>query len=510
MSEQKIEQDLKFQAFDYQEYIEKYATSFVNGFISNIFSDGIISEVDVETLKKYFASPDNYQKELESITQYYYISNGEVFQLFDMAKVLPTLNYKIDAFDKNKQYDKNANIINKMLHKVKHKTLTRDVISQTITSGTLCGIWLGGKNNPYFYVFDNLQYVFPSHRINGEWVVTVDLEWLSKMSDNEREVFFSNLSPYITESMYKKYKSNTTNEKYKYIHLPQDRTSVILTHTLKRNQNRGIGWAVQGMYDILHKKKLRDLEKTVANKIINAVAVLTVGSDKNPEYANIKLPSPLKKKIHSGVKAALEKNSTNGVSVITIPEFAQLVFPDIKADGSLDPKKFESINKDILTSFGISPAMTSGDGGNFASAKINLDVFYKRLSVLLEEIENEIYGKLFNLVLPSNQSDNFYMTYDKEPPLTNKEKVDILLKLHSQEGFSLKAVIDSLNGVDFDSYINQSIHEQEVLKLPEKIQPYKSAYTSGNNDDNGRPSNENPETEGAEKSKNNDSNSLPE
>jgi hypothetical protein len=497
--------ELEREQFDYQSYISTY----VEGFVSKLFSNGIINEVEAEKLKEYFSNPDQYQKELEQISEYYYISNGEIFQLFDAARVLPTLNYKIDAFDKSKSFEKYSSLINKVLYKIRHKTLTRDILSQTVHTGTLCGIWLGDKNNPYFYIFDDLDYVFPSHRVNGQWVVAVDMAWFEGMTEYQRKVQLKNLSPYITQRDYNNYLKD--REKYKYKYLPQERTAVIRTHTLKRNQNRGIGWATQGLYDILHKKKLRDLEKAVANKIINAVAILKIGSDKNNgEYSNLKLPKAVKKKVHSGVKAALEKNSKDGITVVAIPDFADLEFPDINSGDSLDPKKFESINNDIMAGLTLSPALLNGTGGNYASAKINIDFFYKKIAVLLEEIETEVYGKLFNIILPTNQKDNFFMVYDKEPPLTNKEKIDILMKLHTQEGFSLKAVIDSLNGVEFSEYIEQSIYEQNILKLPQKIQPYASAYTGGkNNDDAGRPSIENPTNENTQRSKENDGNSQP-
>ncbi len=166
---------------------------------------------------------------------------------------------------------------------------------------------------------------------------------------------------------------------------------------------------------------------------------------KNPEYANMKLNPKLKKKIHSGVKAALEKNQQNGVTVVTIPEYADLSFPDVKADG-LDGSKFEHINNDIQAGYGISGAILNGNTGNYSTAKLNLDTIYKRLGVLLEDIEQEVYQKLFNLVLPSSQSDNYYLVYDKETPLTLKEKLDVLIKLNDK-GWSIKNVVDHLAGV---------------------------------------------------------------
>lgn len=504
VSEIKTE-EMERQYNDYQSYISTY----VDGFISKIFSNGIINEIEADTLKRWFSSPDQFQKELERISEYYYISNGEIFQLFDLSRALPTMNYKVDAFDKTKNYDKHAMTVNKIMYKVRHKTLTRDLISQTILAGTLCGIWLGDKNNPYFYIFDDLDHVFPHHMENGKWIIAIDMNLFTNMTEYQREIMFSNLSPYISEDDFKKYQSN--REKYQYKFLPQDRSAVLRTHALKRNQNRGTGWATQGLYDILHKKKLKDLEKAVANKIINAVAVLKIGSDKNNgEYSNLKLPKGVKKKVHSGVKTALEKSSKDGITVVAIPDFADIEFPDIKAGDSLDPKKFESIVNDITSSLGLSQSLLNGTGSNFASAKINIDAFYRKLGVLLDDIETEVYGKLLNLILPANQSDNFYIEYDKEPPITNKEKIDILMKLHSQEGFSLKAVIDTLSGVSFSSYVEQSVYEQEVLKLQDKIKPYASAYTNTGDGESGRPSNENPYNENTIRSKENDGNNVPE
>lgn len=488
--------------------INQIATAFADGFVTRMFSDGIIKDVTMDQLKKYLSDPDNYIMTLSDITHYYYITSGEVFQLFEMTRVLPSLNYKITSFDKSKNHEKNINTCNKILRKVKHKQLTRDIISQVISTGTLTGIWIGDKKNPYPYIFDRPDKVFPAYRLNGEWIIQVDLQWVASLPDLERSALIANLSPYVTEGMLNKYLKNR-NDENRFVSLPQERAFCIRTHTLKRNQPHGLNWGLTGLYDLQHKKKLKDLEKAIANKIISAIAVLTIGNKDNSEYANLKLNPELKKKIHNGVKAALQKNQTQGVTVVSIPEFADLKFPDMKSD-ALDPKKFDSINQDVSSSYGIGSALTNGTGANFASAKINLDIFYKRIAVLLEDIETEVYGKLFNLVLPVSVSDDYFLEYDKEPPLTLKEKIDILMKLHTQEGFSLKAVIDNLNGVSFDEYVDQSIYEQETLRLQEKIKPYMSAYTSTGEDTGGRPENTNPDSESTIRSKTSNGNDLPE
>lgn len=489
---------------DYQDYVATY----VNGFVSNLFSNDIVNEVEAETIKKYFSSPDKFQKEIEDLAQYFYISTAEVHQMYELIESLPTLNYKIDSFDKSKTNDRYISTLNKILHKVKHKRLTRDLMKQTTVSGSLVGIWLGDKNKPYPYIFDDLKYIFPSSRKNGEWVCVVDMSWFSTMTEFHRQTQLSNLSPYITNKQYEDYLDDTMNKRY--IELPQDRTFVLRTGTLKRNQGLGTSWVTPGLYDVLHKKKLKDVERSIANKIINAVAVLTVGhigtNEKLQDYANLKLPKAVKQKVHSGVKAALEKNNSNGVTVVTIPDFASLEFPDVKTDG-LDGDKFEHINNDIQSGYGISGAILNGNSGNYSTAKLNLDTIYKRLGVLLEDIEQEVYQKLFNLVLPTNQSDNYYIVYDKETPLTLKEKLDVLIKLNDK-GWSIKHVVDNLAGVSWESYLEQTLYETEDLKLQTKIKPYQSTYTMSDSN-GGAPSVDDPTNENTIQSKTIDGNNSP-
>lgn len=333
-----------------EKQLNSIAEMYVDGFISKMFSDGILNDFSVNQLNEYLTNPDNYIRELENIAKYYYITSGEVFQLFDLAKVLPTLNYKIVSFIKNKNNEKNTLLCMKVLKKLKHKQLTRDLISQTISSGTLTGIWLGDKRKPYLHIFNRVDKAYPSHMINGEWVVVLDLSWLDDMSDKERACFIRNLSPYVTETMYQKYQENNTEET-RLIELPQERTICLKTHTLQRNQQFGLNWALTGLYDLHHKKKLKDLEKAIANKLMTAIAVLTIGSENNENHSSMKLPKELKKKIHANVKTVLEKNLANGkVPVIALPEFANLSFPEMKSE-ALDPKKFESINSDVTSAY---------------------------------------------------------------------------------------------------------------------------------------------------------------
>lgn len=479
-----------------------------SSFLTEKFNDGITPIIDEETVTNWLANPETNIKEIENILTFYYMSNPDVFQLYDMANILPTLNYKLQTYGKKdaKKYETNMQICKKALKITKHKQLTRDLVTQTTASGTLCGIWVGTKKNPYLFIFNDLEYVFPAYRQNGNWAIWLDMAWLETMSESQRATMFDNLSPHLTLGDYKKYEIDS--DKYRYIEFPIEYSVCIRTHTLFRNQRLGIPWGTQSIFNILHKQKLKDLEKSISNKVINSVAVLTYGLDEknNPSYQYTKIAGK-KNKVYYGVKSALQKNEKQGVTIVGVPNWVKLDFPDIKTDG-LNPEKFNSIDADLNTASNGVNNVINGKS-NYSSGKLTLDIMYKKVGVLLEQIEEEVYQKLFNWILKVEDRDNYSIEYDKQTPLSTKEKVLILEKLNATFGFSLKDLVDQIDGIDFDEYVKQSIYEQQTLKLPEKIQPYANAYTQNGKGSSGASETDDANNPATEQTKTDDGNSNP-
>jgi hypothetical protein len=501
---QQINTELDFNAKSDNSYEEAIMT-YVEGFVTDLFSSGQIKTISEKDLQSYFASPDTYYKELSDLMTYYYISDGDIYQLYTLIQVLPTLNYKINVLEMKSQYKKNLLLCNKMMQKVKYKQLTRDLLSQECTNGTVVCTWIGDKKNPYLFVFDNLKYVFPKFRRQGEWVCIVDMAWFKTMKDEERNIYFNNLSPYVTEQDYNNYLGDTV--KNRYIELPTDRTTCLRINTIYRNQRLGIPMGTQALFDKLHKQTLRNLEKSVCERVIKNIVVLKIGSKDNQEYSNMKLPRAVKQKITARVKQALTQNLEGKIPVISLPEYTDIDFNSIEGMDALKKDKFEGINNDISNAIGVSNALTNGTGANFASAKLNLDILYKRIGIMLEGIE-EVYNKLFRLILPNAVKEDYNIEFDKATPLTVKEQLEVLQKLHS-EGFAVKPIIDTLSGIDYQSYLNDSFYEIEKLGLRDRIIPPMSTYTMSGRDDDGigRPIDDdstNPNTVGSKENGGND------
>jgi hypothetical protein len=478
-------------------YDEVFST-FVQGFVMEQIGNNI-KTIEIKTLQTWFSNPDDYMEQISNLLTYYYITDGDIFQLYDLIFSLPKLDYSITPYEITKTYEKDMIKIRQVLDKkVKYKRLTRDLLVQEAHDGTVIGTWLGTSTDPYFQVFDNLNYIFPYGSNRSTMRAVFDLSYLDTLQEAERNALYENLKPLITQRKYEKWKNTKDLDKKKelqYVVLPSDKTLVARTHTLYRNQRLGVPHGTASLFDINHKQKMKELERSIADKVIRAVAVLKFkGKDDNEN----KVSSTAKQKVFAEVKKALEKSTktNNGtMSLIGIPDFADFK-PSTFGEGidnALNPEKYENANRDTSVGIGINDVLVGGTNGNYASAKLNLEIIYQKIGVMLEDIE-EIFNQLIVIILGEKKGLNYNFKFIKDMPISRKERIDYLMKLQAQ-GQNIKYILDEL-GIDSYSYINQSIYEIETLKLREKIYPSQSVYTtSGSDNKGGAPTNNNPTNE---------------
>ena len=459
------------------------------GEITGDFAEGSISKAgDFTTtytdkeIQDMLANPEDNIQEISDLLYYNYISNGAIYQLYTIYKSLPTLNYKIGAFDNStKKYEESISMVNRMLHKVRYKEVTRDIIGQSALDGGVVTMWCGAKSNLFLYVFDNLEYVFPKYRLNGDWVCVIDLAMLQEMEEEERLNLFENLSPYVTEAMYKKFEGDSSNNETRYIPLPQERTTYIRSGDyLRRNQRVGIPLGTQALLDLNHKQQLKNMEKSVANKAIKNIAVLQIGSDKEGK-SYVDIGATARRQIVTGVGKALKQNANtteNQVPVATIPEFCKLEFN--KTDGleALGNDKFKTIDQDLSADTGISDGISRGAGSNNAGTLVNLEFLYKRVGSVLEQVDL-VFEKMIKLTLGKKEAENLFFEFDKVQPLSKETEIEMLYKLEAQ-GYSIKPIVDRISGINFDDFIEMSRYEIEELKLRDWILPPMSSYTMSN------------------------------
>ena len=497
--------DLEKQYNSYDEVV----SNFVDGFILEMTKN--IKTISLETLQIWFSNPDQYMTEINDLLTYYYIIDGDISQMYDLIFALPELNYTLKCYGDKSTYSQDIVKIRSILENViNHKQLTRQLLVQLAHDGTALGTWLGDKKNPYFNVFNNLQYVYPYGVYKGKMVGVYDLSYLDILSEEQRKAEYANLSPFVTKRKYDKWKNCKDYDKQKELQLivlPPETSLIARNRTLSSNQRLGLPQGTQAMNDLLHKQKMKDLERSMADKIIRAIAVVKM-RDKDDNDNKVK--ESIQKKVFNSVKRALEKNtsSSTGLTCIGLPSFASFEYPEFKnIDDILSPDKYESVNNDITSGTSISSVLTNGTGGNYASANLNLEMLYRKIDAMLEQIE-EIYNQLITIVLGKSKGKKYRFEYIKGVPLSKKDKISNLKSL-ADKGYSIKPLLDNL-GIDFEEYISQSMYEIEDLKLREKIIPPLNTNNISSKDNiGGRPTDDSNENNSTVTTKTNDGNSNP-
>ena len=383
--------DLEKQYNSYDEVI----SNFVDGFVLEMTQN--IKTISLETLQRWFSNPDQYMTEINDLLTYYYIIDGNISQMYDLIFALPELNYTIKCYGDKSTYSQDVAKIRSVLENtIKHKQLTRQLLVQLAHDGTVLGTWLGDKQNPYFNVFNNLQYIYPYGVYKGKMVGVYDLSYLDTLTDEQRKAEYTNLSPFVTKRKYEKWKNCKDYDKQKELQLivlPPETSLIARNRTLSSSQRLGLPQGTQAMNDLLHKQKMKDLERSMADKIIRAIAVVKM-RDKDDNDNKVK--ESIQKRVFNSVKKALEKNtsSSTGLTCIGLPSFANFEYPEFKnIDDILSPDKYESVNSDITSGTTISSVLINGTGGNYASANLNLEMLYRKIDAMVEQIE-EIYNQL--------------------------------------------------------------------------------------------------------------------
>lgn len=502
---QKKIDDLEKQYNSYDEVI----SNFVDGFVLEMTQN--IKTISLETLQKWFSNPDEYMTEINDLLTYYYIIDGNISQMYDLVFALPELNYTIKCYGDKSTYKEDVSKIRNVLENIiHHKQLTRQLLIQLSHDGTVIGTWLGNKQEPYFNVFNNLEYVYPYGVYKGKMVAVYDLSYLDTLNEEQRKAEYENLSPFITKRIYDKWKNCKDYEKQKSLQLivlPLETSLVARNRTLSSNQRLGLPQGTQAMNDLMHKQKMKELERSMADKIIRAIAVVKM---RDKDDNDMKVKESTQKKVFNSVKRALEKNtsSSTGLTCIGLPSFASFEYPEFKnIDDILSPDKYESVNNDITSGTSISSVLSNGTGGNYASANLNLEMLYRKIDTMIEQIE-EIYNQLITIILGKSKGKRYRFEYIKGVPLSKKDKVSNLKSL-ADKGYSIKPLLDTL-GIDFEEYISQSIYEIEDLKLREKIiPPLNTNNISAKDNISGRPTDESNEINSTVTTKSNDGNNSP-
>ena len=473
-------------------------------FITQYSSGSSVSDVKLEDIYKYLQNPYSTIKEIQRVSKYLTNKNGILKEVLRTFKSLPTLDYvlswsEVDDEKKLKKYERK---VNDFLDEIELKSFIRDGLYECAELGTIVTC-LRNKKYVQFLELDDLRI---NKQRNGRWVVEYDLKIIDTFkSVSDKLAIIESLPDEVSIAKYNLYKNK--GEDYRYVELKNCDVIPLDAH---RNFPYGLPISIGSWTSILQKELINKVERSVADRLIKQIIILSASTmDKNGEKP---APKELIGAYFKEVSNLLQKkdglnkrgSDTSGSGVIALPHFFKLDTLEVNTE-MFKRELYDKIDNDIYANLGVSPALIYGGGssGNFASAQLNSQKFFRYIFAVLEKFEILI-NRYIKEILPSNVSCKF--VFSKTNMLDKEKRIDQLKELYMQTSTS-KFWIEELTGLPYEDVIKQAEYEKKILKTESILKPPANAYTqSGKNNDSGRPVDNNSNSESTIKNKSNGSN----
>ncbi|MFO1442810.1 hypothetical protein KDN24_06225 [Bacillus sp. Bva_UNVM-123] len=474
-------------------------------FITQYGSGASLTDIKLSDLYRYLKNPYANIKDIQKASKYLTNKHGIIKEVLRALKSLPTLDYVLSwsVIDDDKKLKKYEKKVHDFLKEIDLKNMIRDGLYEVGEMGTVVACLRKDK----YVQFLDLDDLRINKQRNGKWVVEFDLKSIDTLkSTQEKTAIIESLPEEVTIAKFNLFKNK--GEDYRYVEL---KDCDVVNTDAHRNFPYGLPLTMGAWSSLLQKEMISRVERSVADRLIKQVLILAAGHlDKAGEKP---VPKEIIQAYFKEVSSLMQKKEginqrgsveSSGTGTIALPHFLSLKTLDVNTE-MFKKELYQKIDNDIYSNLGISPAVIWGGGesGNFSSATLNSQKFFRYIFTLLEKFESLI-NRYIKRILPSNISCEF--VFSKTTMLDKDAHIDKLKELYMQTGIS-KFWIESLTGLPYENVISQASYEKKFLKTGEILSPPANAYTQSGK--NGRPNEENPTNQNTIKSKGNGGNNNP-
>jgi len=478
-------------------------------YITQYGSGSSLKDITLTDLYKYLQNPYSYIKEIQKASNYLTNKHGVIKEALRSLKSLPSLDYiiswsEVDDDKKLKNYERK---VNDFLNEIDIKQFVRDSLFEVGQMGTLVTC-LRNKRYVQFLDIDDVRI---NKQRNGRWIVEYDLKTIkTNRTVKDKLAIIESLPDEITVAKYNEYINK--GEDYRYVELSN---TDVLNIDGNRNMPYGLPLTIGAWSALLQKEIIDQVERSVADRLLKNIVILSAGHlDKDGTKP---VPKEVITAYFNEISRMFKKknglNQSNGsdnasTATIALPHFFKLDTLDV--DTELFKKElYEKIENDIYKGLGVSPELLSGSstGGNYSSATINSEKFFRYIFTFLEKFE-VIINRYIKQILPKSVECKFI--FSKSTMLDKDKYITHFKDFYLQTGVS-KPYIELLTGLPYENVIGQAKFEKEYIKVEDYLYPPQNAYTQSSSSDNsgGRPSNDNPMNGNTQQSKTNNSNDNP-
>lgn len=461
-----------------------------------------VADVSIEDLYKYLMNPQAHIKQIRNASTYLTNRHGILKDVLRMVQSLPTLKYNLiwSSYEDMERNKKDEKKVQRFLDDIDIIDFLRKGLYEVAEQGTIVTCLRSKK----YVQFLNLDEIVIRKQRNGKWVVEVDLQAVDSISNMQSKLEkIDSLPDEVTIKRYNAYRNSNDREKKRYVEISNCH---VISIGAKKNQPFGLPLTLGSWLSILQKEIINKVERSVSSRMLSQI--ITLSADFMDKDKTKPVPKPLLESYFNEVSKLINKKddmksqkSESGGGVVALPHFLSL--DSVKMDTTLFKEElYEKLDNDIFMSLGISPALSYGGGGNYASANVNSEKFFSYITVILEQFESVI-NDYIKMILPEDQRCK--IIFDRSTILDKEAKIEQHKELFMQTNI-LQPYIESLfGGGTFEAIMNQAKYEQSLNK-EKYIRPAQNAHTSSgkDSDQDSQPNNEN-----TEKERDNDNNGTP-
>lgn len=376
-------------------------------------------------LQKYAQNPQDNINELSALAKYYYISEGMIMRTVNIMRDYSVTELRLD-YDKGKA--KVKAIVDSFLKKIDINKFCKDFVFEMAMTGN-CFCY--DRDGEYIDIYPLDLIEVSNVVINGKQQVYFDNSQMEfEMSDNPEEA----------KLMAKAYPEEIQKG------IRQDRAKIPFdldkSYFSKMNSSRydryGVSFLVPAFDDLSRKNLLKEAERSTASGIIDQILHIKVGDkDHSPSKEEVLFYSDL------------FTDKTGSVRVTT-PYYVGLewISPDSQIFGET---KFLEIDKDLLSTLGVSLTLLRGEGGgNYSEGMINITGLIKTIesirSFLPPIIEDMIRRELERNGINADKTPKVSFN---EIVIDENARLDLVQWLFEHAGLPYRVLFEE-HGYDYD------------------------------------------------------------
>jgi len=219
-------------------------------------------------------------------------------------------------------------------------------------------------------------------------------------------------------------------------------------------------WPV--MADIYYKNKLRQMDISVCNSVINAVTVFKIGNLKE---------GYIPPKEHFSKFAEFLRTPTQAMNMVWNDALSiENSFPPV--DKILGMAKYESVDRDILRGIGVPDVLLGGgDGANFSTGFLGVRTLLERLEEGRDTIIEWLNSQLRSIAAVMGHRRLPKVSFGRMSLRDEKAEKQLILALLDRNVISVEAVLDAF-GEDFEIELERMRDEEKIRDTEGLLVPH--------------------------------------